>query len=110
MEIIIKEYLNDEGKSLFAKWFDSLDSLAAAKVSVALFRIEMGNLSNVKRIGPIYEYKIFFGPGYRIYFGKINDQIVLLLGGGSKKGQSQDIMKATNNWNDYKKRGKNESY
>ena len=75
--IEIKEYIDQKGKSPFAIWFEKLDSTAAAKVLTALYRIEQGNFSNSKGIGGgILEYKIDFGPGYRIYFGKDGDTIV----------------------------------
>jgi putative addiction module killer protein len=64
-------------------WFDHLKAEAAAKVSVALTRLESGNFSNVKGVGGgVYEYRIDFGPGYRIYLGKDGDQLVILLTDG----------------------------
>jgi putative addiction module killer protein len=66
----IVEYLDPAGRSPFTGWFDGLDAMAAAKVTVALARMELGNLSNVKSVGAgVLEYRISFGPGYRIYFG-----------------------------------------
>lgn len=106
--IVVQEYLDEEGRSPFGKWFDSLDAQAAAKMTTSLLRIEMGNLSNVKSVGKsVYEYKIHYGPGYRIYFGKEGDKRVILLGGGTKKRQSKDIDAAHGLWNSYKirKRG-----
>ncbi len=68
-----------------------------------------GNLSNVKPVGTgVLEYKIDFGPGYRIYFGQDGDRLVILLAGGTKKRQSADIERAQANWEDYRSR-KNES-
>lgn len=89
MEIDIKEYLDHNGKSPFAKWFDNLDNSVTAKITTAIYKMQTGNLSNVKRIGAIYEYKLVFGPGFRIYFGKDGDNLILLLGGGSKKTTKQ---------------------
>ena len=98
----VTEYLSD-GSSPFAKWFDGLDAFAAAKVTVALYRIEQGNFSNVKSVGKgVSEYKIDFGPGYRIYFGQEGSYLIVLLGGGSKKTQSKDIRKAHLLWAQYK--------
>lgn len=103
--IVVHEYVDDGGYSPFSKWFDSLDAQAAAKVTTSLLRIEMGNISNVKSVGKgVYEYKINYGPGYRIYFGKEGDQLVILLGGGTKQRQSKDINKAYNLWNGYLER------
>jgi putative addiction module killer protein len=88
----IREYVDAQGRSPYAKWFDGLDARAAAKVAIALVRMEQGNLSNVKGVGAgISEYRINFGPGYRIYFGMDGEALVILLGGGTKKRQGKDI-------------------
>ncbi len=76
----IREYLDPAGKSPFAKWLRALNIHAAAKVATALERIADGNLSNVKPVGSgVLEYRIDFGPGYRIYFGQDSDRLVILL-------------------------------
>ncbi len=80
--------------SPYAEWFSRLNASAAAKVVSAVHRMEQGNFSNVKGVGGVYEYRIDFGPGYRIYFGKDGDQLVILLAGGAKKRQDVDIMAA----------------
>lgn len=98
----VVEYLR-EGASPFGTWFTVLDAHAAAKVSTALYRMEQGNFSNVKSVGKgVSEYKIDFGPGYRIYFGQEGDEVVILLGGGSKKTQEKDIRTAHMLWAEYK--------
>ena len=67
--------------------------------------MEQGNFSNVKGVGAgVYEYRIDFGPGYRIYFGKDGDRLVILLAGGTKKRQDADIAVAKGHWRDYKRR------
>ncbi len=105
MSITVREYLDSDEKSPFAIWFEKLNALAAAKVATALYRLEQGNFSNVEGVGSgVYEYKIHFGPGYRVYFGKDGDKIVILLGGGSKKKQRADIAAAISCWHDYKLR------
>ena len=69
--IKIKEYIDQSGKSPFSMWHDRLNSMAAAKVSTALYRLDQGNFSNTKGIGGgILEYKIDFGPGYRVCYWK----------------------------------------
>ena len=84
--IIIKEYIDLDGRSLYAKWFNRLNAPAAAKVATAIVRMEQGNFLNSKGIGEgVFESRIDFGPGYRIYFGKDGDALVILLGGGTKK-------------------------
>ena len=85
--------------------FDDLDATAAAKVTVSLARIEQGNLSNVKGVGEgVLECRIDFGPGYRVYFGRDGDVLVILLAGGTKKRQQRDIEAARARWADYKRR------
>ncbi len=107
MMIEAREYQTQKGKSPFGMWFCKLNAEAAAKVSVAVTRIGSGNLSNVKSVGKgVQEYRINFGPGYRIYFGRDGDALVILLGGGSKKRQADDIAEAQRRWADYKKRKK----
>jgi putative addiction module killer protein len=106
----IVEYLESDGRSPYAQWFDSLNAPAAAKVAVALVRVSQGNLSNVKGVGGgVQEYRIDFGPGYRIYFARDIDRMILLLGGGTKKRQQRDIENARSRWQDYKESKKQEA-
>ena len=101
----IREYLDTEGNSPYAKWFDRLNVTAAVKVATAVHRMEQGNFSNVKGVGAgVYECRIDFGPGYRIYFGKDGGRLVILLAGGTKKRQDADIAAAKGHWRDYKRR------
>lgn len=103
----IREYETDDGTSPFGRWFDELDAQAAAKVTIALTRLEQGNTSHVKGVGSgVFELKIDFGPGYRVYFGKDGAEIVILLGGGSKTKQQRDIEAAQGCWQNYKDRKK----
>ena len=70
-----------------------------------LLRLAAGNVSHVKSVGQgVSELKIDFGPGYRVYFGRDGLQLVILLGGGTKKRQQADIAEAQNRWSDYKRR------
>ncbi len=108
--ITIREYIDDQGRSPFARWFNRLNAPAAAKVAVALARIETGNLSNVKSVGRgVLEYRIHFGPGYRVYFGRIGDTLIILLGGGTKKRQQQDIARAQTLWQQHQRRRREET-
>ena len=101
----IREYLDPKGRSPYAEWFDQLDAQAAAKTTTAVTRLGLGNFSSVKGVGSgVFEYRIDFGPGYRVYFGKDGEHLVILIGGGTKKRQHQDIAKALKYWRDYKKR------
>ncbi len=104
MAYLIKELLLDVQQSPFGDWFAALDSLAAAKVQVAVARMEQGNLSNVQWFRGIGEFRIDWGPGLRIYLAKEGARVILLLGGGSKKRQQKDIELAVKHWEDYKRR------
>jgi len=107
--IEIREYLDARGNSPYTKWFDSLSVAAAVKVTTAVYRMAQGNFSNAKGISAgLYEYRIHFGPGYRIYFGKDGNQLVILLVGGSKTRQSADIAAAKEHWQDFKRRKRQE--
>ncbi|WP_138933293.1 type II toxin-antitoxin system RelE/ParE family toxin [Roseovarius arcticus] len=98
-------YVTEAGKVPFEDWFSNLDTTVALKVRTALARIETGNLGDVKPVGQgVSERRITFGPGYRVYFGKDGDKLVILLCGGTKKRQSKDIEQAKEFWNDYKNR------
>jgi putative addiction module killer protein len=101
----VRYYAETTGRSPFEEWFQDLSDEAAAKVTVALKRMELGNLSNTKSVGEgVFEYRIDFGPGYRVYFGRDGVYLVILLGGGTKKRQQQDIEAARTRWRDYKRR------
>ena len=103
----VRQYLDRQGNCPFGAWFEGLHETAAAKVTIAVTRLQQGNFSNVKGVGSgLLEYRIDFGPGYRIYFGKDGDFLVILLGGGSKKRQHADVSLAAARWQDYKKRKK----
>ena len=103
----LQEYISKDGHSYFADWFNDLDAPAAAKIATALIRMEQGNFSNAKGVGAgVLEYRIDFGAGYRIYFGKDGERLVILLAGGTKKRQQHDIDAAKARWEDYKQRKK----
>src|SRR5271155_849473 len=101
----IRYYLPRDGRSLFDGWFSRLDQAARAKVTIAIARLGQGNLSNVKGVGEgVLDYRINFGPGYRVYFGRDGEVLVILLTGGTKRRQQRDIEEATAMWADYKQR------
>ncbi len=107
--IEIVEYLDPDGKSPFGKWFGKLNNPAAARVTITLARVEQGLLTNVKSVGGgVQELRIDTGPGYRVYFGRDGDTLVILLAGGTKKRQARDIENAKGHWKDYRKRKKEE--
>ena len=95
----VVEYVDARGFSPYARWFASLNEPAAAKVAVGLHRLFLGSFANVKGVGAgVFERKIDFGPGYRIYFGQEGDELIILLGGGAKKTQVKDIQIAHRLW------------
>jgi len=99
----ILEFLAVDGHSPFRTWFDALDAIAAAKVTVAIERMKLGNFASSKGVGGgVLEYRIDFGPGYRVYFGKDGASPVILLAGGTKQRQQTDIETARARWADYK--------
>jgi putative addiction module killer protein len=105
MMLDVREYLDVGGHSPFGKWFTALEATAAAKVTIALARIEQGNLGSLKSVGSgVLECRIDFGPGYRVYLGRDGDVLVILLGGGTNKRQQKDIEAAQARWVDYKRR------
>jgi putative addiction module killer protein len=104
-EIEIREFLDFSGRSPFARWFDGLNAVAAARVTVTLMRLGQGNFSNVEGVGTgVFELKVDFGPGYRVYFGKDGPCMVILLGGSTKKRQADAIAAAQETWAEYKRR------
>jgi putative addiction module killer protein len=100
----VVEYIRADGSNAFRRWFERLDAQAAAKVTTATVRLAMGNTSRVKWLGTIGEYRIDWGPGYRIYLGKDGETLIVLLGGGTKKNQDRDIAQARMLWSEYKTR------
>ena len=104
----VTEYVDERGRRPFGRWFDGLDSNAAIKVTAALDRMGRGNLSNAKGVGEgVREYRIDSGPGYRIYFGLHGETLIVLLGGGTKRRQQEDIDAAKTLWRSYR-RGRQE--
>ena len=100
-------YVEASGRCSFRRWFANLDPQATSKITIALTRLEQGKLSNVKTVGAgVFEYRIDFGPGYRVYFGRDGEALIILLGGGTKRRQEQDIAAAHERWADYKRRKK----
>ena len=100
----IRYYVAAGGLQPFAEWFVELEPASRAKVTRAIARLEQSNFSNVKSVGEgVLEYRIDFGPGYRVYFGRDGEALVILLTGGTKKRQQRDIDAAHAYWQDYKK-------
>jgi putative addiction module killer protein len=98
-------YITVDGKNCLAEWLESLNDLLAKEIIQArLNQIKQGILGDYKFVGEgVWELRIFYGPAYRIYFGKVTTTQLLLLHGGDKSSQAQDITKAKQYWQDYKK-------
>ena len=109
----IELYVATDGSSPFEEWLAKLkDSQARARIRTRLERLRLGNLGDCKSVGTgIFELRIDYGPGYRVYFGQQGETIVILLCGGDKKSQAADIKDANEFWTDYKarQRGNDES-
>lgn len=105
----VQEYIRADGSSPYQKWFDSLDTIAAVKVTVAKSRLELGNTSNIKWFDGIGESRIDWGPGYRIYLAQDGKQLIVLFGGGTKKSQQSDIEQAKQLYQEYHRRKKEAS-
>jgi len=98
-------YRDSTGREPFAEWLDGLDPYAAAKVTTAIRRLGSGSLAEGKSVGGgVLERRIDWGPGYRVYFARVGQEVILLLGGGTKKLQQRDIEDAQTRWNDHKRR------
>ncbi len=99
-------YITSRGEVPFALWLESLRDVRMKQVLEArLIRIADGNLGDCKSVGGgVYELRIFYGPGLRVYFGRRGEQLIILLLGGDKKTQQKDIKKAQDFWRDYKGR------
>jgi putative addiction module killer protein len=99
----IGRYTTKEGKVPFDKWFLALrDTKLQSIIDKRLDRVSNGNLGDYSSVGEgVCELRIDYGPGYRIYFGQVGTQIVLLLCGGAKKTQDSDIVTAIKYWKDY---------
>jgi putative addiction module killer protein len=106
MSIRVDEYIRDDGSSPFQRWFDSLDAQAAAKVTTARGRLELGLTSSIKWFGGIGEYRIDSGPGYRMYLAQDGKKFIILFGGGTKQRQQADIAQAQALHLEYKARKK----
>lgn len=102
----INEYTDEQGKSPYAQWLNSLrDARAKAKIIMQVDKMELGLFGDVEPIGEgLSELRIHYGPGYRVYYGKEGNQVYLLLCGGDKSTQSKDIKKAKQYWKDHKRR------
>jgi len=103
-ERTVRIYRDRRGRCPYLEWFSALrDNRARQKIQARLARVRLGNLGHTNSVGEgVQELKIDFGPGYRIYFGQDGDEVVILLCGGDKSSQADDIAKAKGHWQNYR--------
>ena len=102
-QIRLLEYVTEDGKNIFRTWLRKLkDNTARARIRVRLNRIRLGNFGDCKSVGEgVSEIRIDYGPGYRVYFARSDFTVVILLCGGTKQKQPEDIKLAQKYWTDY---------
>ncbi len=103
-EYKISIYVTDDGKSPFLSWLNSIkDSKMQRRIKLRIDRLIDGNFGDCKSVGDnLYELRMFFGPGYRVYYSIEDDVLVILLTGGDKSTQTEDIKKAKQCLKEYK--------
>ena len=101
----IRVYVSRDGKRPFIDWLKKLrDQRARDRIHNQVDRLRLGNTGDFKPVGNgVFELRIHCGPGYRIYYGRTGGQIILLLCGGDKASQQQDVKRAMQYWNDYRR-------
>lgn len=100
----IKSYTTQKGKKPFDNWLKSLkDKKAIARILQRIDRVSLGNFGDCRSVGEgVFELRVHFGPGFRVYFGIANEQLIILLSGGDKGSQKKDISTAQTYWKEYK--------
>jgi putative addiction module killer protein len=92
MNLLVREYVDAEGSCPYRAWLETVNVAVRARIQARALRFEMGNLGDHKAIGEgVWEARLTFGPGYRLYFGKDGPTIVILLLGGDKASQRKEI-------------------
>lgn len=103
----IRHFLTESGTDVFSQWLEELDDpKTRSRIEIRLLRVERGILGDVEYLRDgVSEFKLDFGPGYRIYFGKEGRRIIILLCAGDKSTQKKDINRAIDYWKEYQARG-----
>ncbi len=105
--IEVQEYIDSLGRNGFRRWFGALDGLVQTRILQSVERLRNGNLSAIKGLGAgLFELRLNFGPGHRVYCGRDGERLIILLGGGAKSRQQEDIDSARILWQEYKSRKK----
>ncbi len=100
----LRLYRTPTGREPFSEWYDSIQDLnLQSRIDKRLERIANGNFGDCRSLGDgVFELRFHFGPGHRIYFGEVDNTIVLLLCAGDKSSQARDIRRAKDYWLQYK--------
>lgn len=107
MPFTVREYITADGANPFRNWLARLALETRARIQVRILRFEAGNLGDHKAVGDgVWEARLDFGPGYRVYFAKAGRTVVLLLVGGDKRSQAKDINQAKQYWAQYRQETK----
>jgi len=102
VKLRVREYLTAGDKSPYREWLGTLDAPVRARIQARVLRFELGNLGDSKSVGEgVWEARLAFGPGYRLYFGRHGNTVILLLLGGDKGSQAKDIRRAKQYWMDF---------
>ena len=100
--VTVREYLRANGSCPYRDWLNTLDVPMRARIQARIARFQSGHFGDTKPVGNgILEARLMFGPGYRVYFARDGKHLVILLGGGSKRSQPNDIRVAQQRWDDY---------
>ena len=101
--IQVVRYISSSGVDYFGSWFEKQTLETRARIQARIDRVELGNFGDHRSVGGgVFELRVHWGSGYRVYYGRDGDLLVVLLAGGAKKRQAQDIERAIRNWNEYK--------
>ena len=106
MDVVVRRYRTSDGREPFTEWLSKLgDRQARARILVRLERLAVGNFGDAKLLRQgVWELRIDFGPGYRVYFGRDGGALVILLCTGDKRSQDADIKRAIDLWQEYERR------
>ena len=102
MTIRITHYIGTDGTDYFDAWFRRLNREVRARIQVRIDRIEIGTFGDHKGVG-VFELRIDVGPGYRVYYGRDEETLVVRSGGGAKQRQARDIAAARTRWRAYRR-------
>ena len=104
----LEHYLTPDGTDIIGEWLDGLtDHQATARLAARFVRLALGNFGDCKALSHgVWELRIDWGPGYRVYYAQAGAELLILLGGGDKRKQKSDITRAVNYWQDWQRRSK----